>query len=196
MEHYFTASPKSAGQAKIITALIDGTNYRFATSGGVFSKDRVDKGTLLLINSVRVDDGDRILDLGCGYGVMGIAFAKYADKVVMTDINGRAVELAKINVKLNGITNADVKSSYLYEGLKNMKFDKIVCNPPIRAGRSVIDMIIRGAPQHLESGGSLYLVVRTNQGAKSVAKIMKEVFGNQGYVTKSGGYRVMASIKG
>ncbi len=195
MDHYFSRVPKSKLSLKFITALINGTNYRFATASGVFSKERIDKGTLLLVNSVRMGEGDNILDLGCGYGVIGIAFAKYADKVVMTDINERAVELAKMNIKLNSLDNVEVKVSDLYGGLENLKFSKIVCNPPIRAGRSVVDSIIREAPPHLENGGSIYLVVRTNQGAKSIAKIMKGVFGNQGYVAKSGGYRVMVSVK-
>lgn len=195
MEHYFAKSPGPIGPVKIITALIDGTNYRFATSGGVFSKDRVDRGTLLLIESVPVDKDDRILDLGCGYGVIGIVFAKYARKVLMTDINERAVGLARINVKLNGLTNTDITAGDLYDSVKGLKFDKIACNPPIRAGKLIVNKIIEDAPSHLETGGCLYLVARTKQGAKSIAKKMKEVFGNQEYVKKSGGYRVMVSRK-
>ncbi len=193
MEHYFSASPGSKKRTKVITALINGTRYKFTTAGGVFSQDRVDKGTLLLIESVNVSSGDNILDLGCGYGVIGIVLSKYAGSVVMTDINERAVELAKINVKLNSCDRVEVIQCDLYGGLEARKFDKIICNPPIRAGRIVIDKIIEGALGHLETGGSLYLVAQTKQGAKSIAKKMKEVFGNQEYVKKRGGYRAMVS---
>lgn len=193
MEHYFSASPSSKKYTQIITALINGTNYRFTTASGVFSKYKVDRGTLLLVESIAVSKGDRILDLGCGYGVIGIAFSKHANSVLMTDINERAVELAKINVKLNGLRNVEVVQCDLYDGLEAGKFDKIICNPPIRAGRIVVNKIIEGAVDHLIPGGYLYLVVQTKQGAKSIAKRMKEVFGNQDYVKKSGGYRVIVS---
>ncbi|MBI3413346.1 MAG: class I SAM-dependent methyltransferase [Candidatus Aenigmarchaeota archaeon] len=196
MEHYFTKSPGPVGTIKIITALINGANYRFATAGGVFSKDRVDRGTLLLIESVRVSKNDKILDLGCGYGVIGIAFSKYVRWVFMTDINERAVELAKLSVELNKLTNVKVFDGDLYESVKGVRFDKIMCNPPIRAGKAVVNKIIEGALERLEAGGSLYLVARTKQGAKSIAKKMKQVFGNQEYASKSGGYRVMFSRKG
>lgn len=177
----------------IISAMINGTPYRFATGSGVFSKERVDRGTLLLAESVRIGEGDEVLDLGCGYGVIGIVFAGHAGSVVMTDINERAVELAKTNVKLNGLKNAEVLQCDLYDRLGGRKFDKIVCNPPIRAGKSVVNKIIEGAAGHLEPGGTLYLVARTKQGAKSIAKKMEQVFGNREYVRKGGGYRVMAS---
>ncbi len=195
-EHYFTKSPTSKSSVRFITALINGTGYRFATDRGVFSGGRVDKGTMLLIESITVSEKDNILDLGCGYGVIGIAFSNYTGKVLMTDINERAVELAKTNAKLNKLSNVDVMQCDLYEGLGTKKFDKIICNPPIRAGKSVVNKIIELAPGHLAPGGSLYLVAQTKQGAKSIAKRMKEVFGNQEYVKKSGGYRVMVSVKG
>ncbi len=194
-EHYFTKSPSSKSNVRVITALVNGMDYKFATASGVFSKDKVDKGTLLLIESVRVSKTDKILDLGCGYGVIGIVLSKYAGSVVMTDINERAVALAEESAKLNRLDNVQVLQCDLYECVKNLKFDKIICNPPIRAGKSVINKIIELAPEHLTPGGSLYLVAQTKQGAKSIAKKMKEIFGNQEYVKKSGGYRVMVSVK-
>lgn len=194
-EHYFTKSPSSKHDVRIITALVNGMDYKFATASGVFSKDRVDRGTLLLIGSVLASKDDKILDLGCGYGVIGIVFSKYVNKVFMTDINERAVELAKMNVEINKLTNVEVFQGDLYESVRGEKFDKIVCNPPIRAGKLVINKIIEDAAEHLEVGGSLYLVARTKQGGKSIAKKMKEVFGNQEYVKKGGGYRVMVSRK-
>lgn len=196
VEHYFTKSPTSKSSVSMITALINGTNYKFATVSGVFSKDKVDKGTLLLVESVRVSKNDKVLDMGCGYGVIGIVLSKYVGKVSMTDINERAVELAGTNAKLNKLTNVEVLHGNLYDSVKGSKFDKIICNPPIRAGKAVVNKIIEDALEHLNLGGSLYLVARTKQGAKSIAKRMKEVFGNQEYVKKSGGYRVMVSVKG
>lgn len=195
VEHYFTRSPKSKERLEMITALINGINYKFATASGVFSKDRIDKGTLLLVESVRVSKNDEILDLGCGYGVIGVILSKYARKVSMTDINERAVGLAGTNARLNKLTNVEVLHGNLYDSVRGSKFDKIICNPPIRAGKAVVNKIIEDALEHLDSGGSLYLVARTSQGAKSIAKKMNEVFGNQEYVKKSGGYRVMVSIK-
>ncbi len=194
-EHYFTKTPVSTGPVRVITALINGETYRFETTSGIFSKNRVDGGTMLLVGSVRVDKGDRILDLGCGYGVIGIVFAKSAASVVMADVNERAVEFSGKNAKLNGASNASAIESDLYENLKEAKFDKILCNPPIRAGKGVTIRIIEGAKSHLVTGGKLYLVARTSQGAKSIAKRMKDIFGNETDISRRGGYRVMLSVK-
>ena len=195
MEHYFSESPSSEKYLKTITVFVNGTKYKFVTASGVFSKDRVDRGTLLLVSSIHINKDDNVLDLGCGYGVMGIVFANYAKKVFMTDINERAVELARSNAKLNGLKNVVVAKGDLYGNLKGMEFDKIVCNPPIRAGRAVINQIISEATSYLKKGGFLYIVARTSQGAKTKAKKMKETFGNQAYITKRGGYRVIVSKK-
>ncbi|MFH0890106.1 MAG: methyltransferase [Candidatus Aenigmatarchaeota archaeon] len=194
-EHYFTKSPCSKGPVKIITALINGATYKFATTSGIFSKDRVDKGTMLLVESVRINKGDKILDIGCGYGVIGIVFAKQADSVIMTDVNERAVEFSKTNVKLNNLDNISVIESDLYENVKGAGFDKVVCNPPIRAGKNITIKIIEGAKSHLAKGGKLFLVARTNQGAKSIAKRMREKFGNETDINRHSGYRVMLSVK-
>lgn len=194
-EHYFTKSPSSKGPVKIITALINGATYRFATTSGIFSKDRVDKGTMLLIESIRINSGDKILDIGCGYGVIGIVFAKQAGSVTMTDVNERAVEFSKTNVKINSLDNVSVIESDLYENVKGAEFDKVVCNPPIRAGKNITIKIIEGAKSHLAKGGKLFLVARTNQGAKPIAKRMKAVFGNETDISRRSGYRVMLSVK-
>ena len=192
-EHYFTEKPSSERSIKEITMDIRGIPFRFRTDRGVFSRGRLDRGTRLLIEAMNLDGVKKVLDLGCGYGPIGIAAAKLSpgSEVVMVDVNSRACELARENVKLNRLANAKVLPGNGFEPVRGMKFDLILCNPPIRAGKSVVFPLISEAREFLEPGGSLLVVARTKQGSKSILKHMSEVFDVASEIEKGGGYRVM-----
>ena len=134
------------------------------------------------------------MDLGCGYGPIGISLAKALpqSKVLMADINERAVRLARDNIRLNNIENASAIKSNLYDKIEG-KFNTIIANPPQFAGRDICYEIIEKAKDHLEKDGLLQLVARHNKGGKQLEKKMNEVFGNAKDITKKAGYRVYAS---
>lgn len=177
---------------------IRGQSLRVRTDAGVFSRGRLDRGTELLLEALDVGPCELILDLGCGTGVIGLVAARLAQggHVVLTDVNQRAVALAKANLKANGVTNAEVRRGDLYNPVAGMSFDHILCNPPIRAGRGVVDRIIQQAPGHLLEGGRLWLVARTRQGADSIRARMAEAFGRAEIVKRGSGYKVLCAAKG
>lgn len=156
----------------------------------------MDAGTRLLIESLAVRAGESFLDLGCGYGPIGVAIAATVDgaRVVMTDVNRRAVALARKNADANHV-RVDVREGELYTPVDGLSFDHVASNPPIRAGKAVVHGIVEGAPAHLREGGSLWLVARTAQGAPSLTKKMEDVFGNAHVVSRGGGFRVLRSVR-
>ncbi|HHY46327.1 MAG TPA: class I SAM-dependent methyltransferase [Firmicutes bacterium] len=195
VEHYFTREPGARHREKLITARLRGREYRFWTDSSVFSKDRVDRGTRLLIEGVSLREDAWVLDLGCGYGPIGIAVAALVPRgrVYLVDVNERAVSLARRNVELNGVGNAIVLQGEGYEPVAGMMFDAILTNPPIRAGRKVIVGLIAEARTHLRESGSFWLVARTRQGVLSLAAEMERIFGNAEECEKGGGFRVIRS---
>ncbi len=189
VEHYFTEKPKSKPKYGKIFALLRGRKFEFLTCSGVFSYKKIDKGTELLVRHMQIKEDDKVLDLGCGYGVLGIVAAKLTkNKVILTDINKRAVKLARKNLELNDIENAEVRRGNLYEPVKNEKFDVILCNLPISAGLETVYKIIEEAKEHLNKGGTLQVVVR--KGHKRIEQKILEIFGNVKTLSKKGGYRV------
>jgi 16S rRNA (guanine1207-N2)-methyltransferase len=195
--HYFSEKPIAKSDIKIVEDILRGKRLKFKTDAGVFSYGKVDKGTKILVENVIVDKDDDILDLGCGYGVIGIALADEVKSVTMADINRRAIKLAKENIKLNNLEGCDIRVVYsdLYENVRDREYDKIITNPPIRAGKEVLHRIIKEGKDILKEGGEIWIVIQTKQGAKSLAKYMEEVFGNVETVTIKGGYRVLKSKK-
>lgn len=175
-----------------------GLRLRLSTDSGVFSRGGLDRGTELLLEALELGPCEMVLDLGCGYGILGIAAARLSDggHTVLTDVNERAIGLARANLRANAVANAEVRVGDLYEAVPHMAFDHIVCNPPIRAGRSVVDRIVSEAPSHLLDGGRLWLVVRTRQGADSIRARMAKAFGNAEIVRRGSGYKVLRSTKG
>ncbi len=196
-EQYFTKRPASRRRPAEVRVVVRGLSLALQSDAGVFSRGRLDAGTELLIEALDVGPGARILDLGCGFGAIGIVAARLSEgvSVVLTDVNERATTLAKANLRANRIENAEVRTGDLYEPVRGMAFDHIVCNPPIRAGRAVVDRIVSEAPDHLLTGGSLWLVARTKLGAESIRGRMARAFGNADVVKRGGGYKVLRSRK-
>jgi 16S rRNA (guanine1207-N2)-methyltransferase len=172
---------------------IRGRRLSFVTDAGVFARGKLDRGTRLLIDAVDVPEGSDVLDLGCGYGPIGIAVAVMCPtcRVYMTDVNERACELAHRNALRNGVPNVQVRRGPGFQPVAGMKFDLVLSNPPIRTGKQVLFGIIEEATKHLKPGGRLVLVARTRQGAKTLLRKLAEVFPTAREVEKGGGYRVM-----
>ncbi len=198
-EHYFSENPTSREERGLIRATLRGLELEFVTSSGVFSHRRIDNGTRIIVESMEVPGEGRLLDIGCGYGVIGVTAALLSPriKVIMTDVNPRAVSLAAENAARNGAGNAGALRGNLYEPVPGEAFDAIVTNPPISAGMArVVEPIIGGAPEHLNAGGSLQLVVQSNKGGRTVAAIMERTFGEAEILAKGSGYRVLCGRKG
>ncbi len=196
-EHYFVSTPAVRSQPREVRFRFRDRIFVFETDRGVFSRGAVDRGTRLLLEALEVRPEDEILDVGCGYGVIGIVAAAMAPRgrAVLVDINARAVELARRNAVRNAQLNVEVLHGDLYEPVAGRYFDLIATNPPIRAGRAVVRAIIEGAFYHLKPGGSFYLVARTAQGARTLGRIIGETFGNVEEVERGGGYRVYRAVK-
>lgn len=195
MEHYYSSKPTTPHDIHNIDYIIGNHRLEFTTDSGVFSKERVDFGTSLLINSIPSLEGS-VLDLGCGYGPIGIslAFLNNNASVHMVDINQRAVALAQDNIAKNNIANATV---YVSNGFSNVsgEFDAIVTNPPIRAGKKLIYSLFEQSMDYLNTGGALYIVIQKKQGAPSAIKKLEQIFGNCHTLARKKGYLVLKSIK-
>ena len=191
VEHYYTPKPTGKLKLRLIKTILKGKKYIFRTGSGTFSPTKIDLGTKILIENALVKKDDKLLDLGCGYGPVGITFANKA-QVTMTDVNERATSLARQNAKLNNV-EVKIKTGNIYEPIKNEKFDVILLNPPQTAGRKICNQMIKEAKQHLTKGGTLQIVARHQKGGKQLEKIMRETFGNAEQIVKQSGYRIYLS---
>jgi len=194
-DHYFAREPTAPRRSIEVRAQVRGRLFRFHSDSGVFSATRVDPGTLLLAEAMEVRATDRVLDLGCGYGVLGIAAAALATQglVVLLDRNARAVELAHANLELNGMRNAYAVLADGTDALADAAFNVVVTNPPVHAGNRAVFAFIEGAHRKLRAGGSFYLVGRMRRGAATFAHHMEQTFGGVIEVEKESGYRVYRS---
>lgn len=196
MEHYFTSDPTVKSEERIIEYEIKGKTFSFISDNGVFSKNHVDSATELLVKTIYDEVTGKILDVGCGYGVIGITLAtnKKVTEVTMIDINHRALELAKRNAIRNKVEEkTKVLESNSFEQIKE-KYDVVVTNPPIRAGKSVIYQIYADAKEHLLDGGALYIVINKKHGAPSTIKYLEELFGNVEILDKKAGFNVIKCV--
>ena len=194
-DYYYTQEPASAHKERSITARALGLTLSFETDAGVFSKNELDPGSRLLIESMGALSG-RVLDLGCGWGPVGtfLSLANPQAQLVMSDVNERALDLARRNLKNNGAA-AEVVESDGFESIEGT-FDHVVTNPPIRAGKALIYGLFDTAHERLREGGALTIVIRKQQGAPSALKHLQETFGNAEVIAKGGGYWIIRSVKG
>jgi 16S rRNA G1207 methylase RsmC len=192
-DHYFSSSPKAEANYGLIRAKLCGRNFEFITASSVFSKKHVDLGTSILIEAMVLPKTGSVLDIGCGYGAVGIAAATFNPKlqIYMTDVNMRATGLAKKNLERNHVKNAQVKNGHLYEPVKDVKFDCVLSNPPVSAGMDIVKAIITGAAQVLSDGGVFQMVIRSKIGAKTLPALFNETFGNCTVLARESGFRVL-----
>ena len=172
MSHYFENDLNLINEIKPFTITINDHDFVFNTDNGVFSKGELDFGTKLLLDNVlKYNIKGDVLDLGCGYGVIGIVLKKMLDvNVSMCDINNRAVHLSKMNAKKNNVV-VNIVSGDGFENI-DCEFDYIVSNPPIRVGKKKLYELLTNAMKHLKRFGELIIVVRKEQGALSLIKDM------------------------
>jgi 16S rRNA G1207 methylase RsmC len=195
-EHYFTENPDSEIKEKSFSETIRGSQLNFTSVSGVFSfETKVDRASLNLIKNF-TPSGSSLLDVGCGYGVIGLYIKSLfpAQKVTMVDVNNRALEYARKNATANNLV-VEIQSSNLYESLSERLFDDIISNPPIAAGKELNRQLITEAHKYLNFNGALWLVAFHNKGGSTLKGIMESVFGNVTDLDKSGGIRVYKSIK-
>lgn len=178
----------------IIKVHVLGQEYSFYTDNGVFSKSKLDFGTRTLLENLPISElHGRILDVGCGYGVIDIILGKITDAVYEgIDVNKRAIHLAEMNAKLNKINNVSFYESDTYSQV-NKKYNYIITNPPIRAGKDIVYDIVMNARNHLESDGVLYIVIRKEQGAKSMIRDLMEYYQAE-IICKNKGFFVIKCI--
>lgn len=197
IEHYFAANPKSKPKYGLIRTYLRGRPFEFLTASGVFSKQRVDLGTRLLIESMLLPKRGCVLDIGCGYGAIGIAAAILSPQsdVILVDVNARAVSLARENVQKNLVDNAEVRRGYLYEPVRDSTFDCVLSNPPVSAGFETVKAMIVEAPGHMKRKGVFQMVVKSKVGGKRLCAVFEEAFGNVEVLSRESGYRVLMSKK-
>lgn len=194
-EHYFSNTPQSKSSPNEWTFTLRNKTYHFKSDVGVFSKKRVDFGTVLLIENFRAPEiQGSYLDLGCGYGPIGMSISEDGRPVVMVDINERAVSLAKENLELNQISNCEVKISDGFSAIANQSFAAIVSNPPIRTGKAKLYELLEQAREALVKQGELWLVIQKKQGALSAINKLNELFGHVETVAKKKGYFILRAV--
>lgn len=197
-EHYYSRKPSTDSNPVKWQSELKGNSFRFKTDNGVFSKKEVDFGSRLLIDTFELAKADGlILDVGCGYGPIGLSIARaYPDAMVhMVDVNERAIMLAKENASENKVDNVNIYESDRLNGVEEKGFHAILTNPPIRAGKKIVHDIFEQSFQHLAEGGELWVVIQKKQGAPSAMEKMEELFGDAEVVKKSKGYFILKSVK-
>ena len=196
-DHYFAEHPKSEPLFGLVCTRLKTKTFTFVTASGVFSIKKVDLGTRLLIENMILPEKGCVLDIGCGYGAVGIAAAAFNPKlhVILTDVNRRAVLLARQNIQKNRVPNAEAKHGALYNPVQDCTFNCILSNPPVSAGMKTVEAIIRGAPAVMCCKATFQMVVRSKIGRKTLPKVFEETFGNVTVVARESGYRVIMAEK-
>ncbi|MBO8441567.1 MAG: class I SAM-dependent methyltransferase [Firmicutes bacterium] len=202
MDHYYVNNYKLKHNENQFNFTLLGNTLNFITDNGVFSKKTIDFGTRTLLEAIdslfndeNIDKSSSILDLGCGYGAIGLSIAKKYSQccVDMVDVNERAISLAKRNAILNDINNVHIGVSNVYNGV-HKKYGLIVTNPPIRAGKSVVKKFVGNSKEHLLSNGVCLAVIQKKQGALSIKKYLETIFLNCRIIYKNKGYFVLKSV--
>ena len=190
MGQYFTNENLPSNIRKTTCTVLN-KKFTFLTDNGVFSKDGLDFGSRLLLESIPLDEvGANVLDMGCGYGVIGIILNKLTgNNIDMVDVNLRALHLSERNINENGCCNCNVFESNCYENITS-KYDTIITNPPIRAGKKIVYDILMNAKEHLNKNGNLFLVIRKEQGAKSLIFDLEKLY-NVSILKKKKGFFIL-----
>ena len=194
-DQYYSREPTSESRPVFCEFDYRGRHLRFLTDAGVFSKGELDTGTQLLLDALPDRIGGELLDLGCGWGPIGISMkAIWPDTdVTMADVNLRALELSRKNAERNGVKVTCLESDG-FSALQGRRFDLVVTNPPIRAGKQVIYRMFADAARSLKEDGSLYLVIRKQQGAESCMKYLQTIYPSVEKLDRSGGFWVLRAF--
>ena len=210
MEHYYTNDPTVASQMRQIEYSTGDKTYRLWTDRGVFSVEKVDKGSDLLIRNVMRAEagfGGTALDMGCGYGPIGLVLASAFpnSRFCLIDVNERAMDLSRKNAKELHVEDricvgtwealTGEQATGVNNGGNDAEFDLVVTNPPIRAGKQTVYALFQQAFDALRTEGRLYVVIRKNQGADSATKELKRLFGNCETLDRESGYHILLSRK-
>lgn len=198
MTHYFKHNPDLKSDLKTFRYDYRGIILNLVSDSGVFSKAGVDFGSSVLINAIdNIYLNGKIIDLGCGYGPIGLSIAKCYPEcfVTMVDVNEKAVELSQLNASNNNISNVDIKQSNILDAVTG-EFNTIITNPPIRAGKETVFSFYKQAYEHLLPGGHLFIVIQKKQGAPSTIKYLETMFSEVVTITKEKGYYVVMAVKG
>ena len=191
---YFAENPDANHDIHELKVELLGESMTFLTDAGVFSKKMIDYGSRVLLSALGFNKKETLLDVGCGYGTLGLTLAKAQGlEVTLVDINQRALDLARKNADANQVS-ADIFQSNVYEHVTG-QFHHIISNPPIRAGKQVVHEVISGSYDHLLEDGDLTIVIQKKQGAPSAKAKMEEVFGNCETLKKDKGYYILRSVK-
>lgn len=193
-EHYFSQKPQSISSPKTWSYQLKGKIYTFTSDVGIFSKNEVDFGSRLLIEQFEPPEvtGD-FLDLGCGYGPVGIVLSDHHEdrNIVMADVNERAVMLAEQNAEHNSVHNVECIQSDRFANMRQRSFAAILTNPPIRAGKRVVHKMLEESKAALYEHGELWVVIQKKQGAPSAMGKLEDLFGEVEVVTRKKGYYIL-----
>lgn len=195
--HYFQRTPAKESNERKVESFLRGKKMTFTSDHGVFSKNEVDFGSRMLIEAFSWPDaqGD-IIDVGCGYGPIGITLAAETERTVwLADVNQRAISLAQRNADSYGLTNTKIVESDLFASIAKSSFAAILTNPPIRAGKKVVHTLFEQAFARLQSGGELWVVIQKKQGAPSAKEKIESLFGEIETVNKNKGYFIFRAMK-
>ena len=191
---YYDEHPDAQHDIHELHVVLLGERMKFLTDAGVFSKKMIDFGSQVLLSCLSFQQGETILDVGCGYGPLGLSLVKTQGvHATMVDVNTRALDLARKNAAFNQV-EAKIFQSNVYDQVEE-SFDHIISNPPIRAGKKVVHEVLSGSFDHLNPGGDLTIVIQKKQGAPSAKAKMEEVFGNCEILKKDKGYYILRSEK-
>ncbi|MGA9839161.1 MAG: methyltransferase [Thermoplasmata archaeon] len=193
-EQYFTERPRSRSRPQTLRFLYRGELLTFVVDTGVFASHGLDPGTALLIENLTIARTDRVLDVGCGWGAVGVAAAKAArdGRAVLTEVNRRAARLAEKNLERNRIANAEVRVGAFFEPVADERFDLIATNPPYRAGRPHVLRILAEASDHLRPDGRLVLVGKGSHGIRFYQEWLESHWpGTVEVLGRGSGYRVL-----
>jgi len=198
VDHYYSKESKSTFIPNEFVTEFEGRKLSFVSGSGVFSIGKIDDCSDVLVKYCDVTSGQHILDLGCGFGPVGICLlSKFKDVTCdFSDVNKRATHLTKINLKNNKISDerTHIYTGEGFEKLAGNKYDVILLNPPQSAGRQLCNKLISDAKEYLKENGSVQIVARHNVGGAMFEKFMKETYGNCETLARKGGMRVYKSV--
>jgi len=195
LEHYFTNNDNLRSELRKLTYENNGHVFTFFSDLGVFSKDHIDFGSKVFVETIlKVEHHvESILDVGSGYGFIGIVLSySLSSPVTMVDVNKRAIHLCERNIKENSVPGVALVSD-IYQNVSDC-YDIIVTNPPIRAGKETVLKILREAKNHLKKDGRLWYVIRKDQGVKSINKLLADIYDIEIMEKEKGFYVVCAKI--